>query len=656
MRVNKRDSLTCFLILIIFLLSVSPCIQGQIPDSADTAREITLGGVEITGQRTPAVYSQIARKITVISTEHIIRLPAITLNDLLKYAGSIDIRERNVHGVQADIQVRGGTFDQVMILLNGINITDPQSGHFNLDLPVELSSIERIEILHGSGARLYGANAYKGIINIITKKNIDNLAAGFMYGQHNLIHSFISAGVNSGKTFHSLNLSGNSSDGFRVNTDYQINNIYYQGNFKMEYLTVNWQAGHNQKSFGANDFYSPLFPDQYEETSTGYGSLGFEVKKRIDIAGTAFWRRHYDNFLLKRDNPSFYENYHLTDIYGFRINSGFSSRLGKSSFGLEDRYESILSTLLGEETTVPVKVKHTDSTWYDRQYSRNTFGVFFEHIYKLNDLSLTGGFLINAISKNTKRISFFPGIDISYMLLNEKMKIFTSVNRSLRLPTFTDMFYKDPVNEGNKSLVPENVFALEAGMTFNTDDLSASVTLFRDDGKNVIDWIWIEESHLYKADNVASVLTKGIEMSGEYRFKNNRENFIRFYNLETTYAHTLLNKSAGEYESKYSLDYLKHRLILGITWNIMGKLYNTWNLGYRSRNGTYISYDVPEDPPVIKSFQPYWMADTKIYFTVRSFKFNLEISDLFNTARTDLGNLIPPGRWITAGIMLDLEL
>ncbi len=218
------------LFIILFIIALVNPVNSfaQVKDTISATRNIELGEVEIIGQKTPAVYSQLARKVTIISREEIDSSPASTIQDLPEYAASIDIRQRNVHGIQADIQFRGDTFDEVMILLNGINITDPQTGHFNLDLPVELSSIERVEIFHGSGARIYGANAYKGVINIITKKNTNHISAGINYGQHGLYHSYASAGLAKGKLYNNVNLSRNISEGFTENTEYKINHLYYQ--------------------------------------------------------------------------------------------------------------------------------------------------------------------------------------------------------------------------------------------------------------------------------------------------------------------------------------------------------------------------------------------------------------------------------------------
>ena len=645
------------ILFFIFFLSVQMYLYAQMPDSIGLNRNILLDEVSIIGQGTPAVYSRVARNITIINSDEIKSSPASTIQDLLEYVSGVDIRQRNIHGVQADIQVRGGTFDQVMILLNGINITDPQTGHFNLDLPVELSAIDRIEILHGSGARIYGANAYKGVINIITRKNINNVSAGLTLGQHNLIHSNISANLTKNKLYNGLSITRNISEGFTTNTDYRLSHLYYQGGLDLKNAGLSWQAGINDKAFGANDFYSPAFPDQYEETSTTFSSLTFSTHGKIGFSGSGYWRRHADHFLLKRNDPSFYENYHLTDVFGTKLNTVITSSFGKTLLGVENRFETIFSTNLGLESEKLRKVKGSDSAVYTKYYSRNTLNTFFEHNYILNKFSFTGGFLVNWNTEISRKIDIFPGLDVSYQLLNKNIKLFCSINRSLRLPGFTDLFYKDPSNEGNADLKPEDLLAFETGLKFNSNNYTANLTFFRDMGKQVIDWIWINDLSLYKAMNIAEITTRGIEVMGIYQIiDNNAKSFLRLNKLGVTYTFINLAKAPGNYESKYSLDYLKHKAGMTAVIDISKKIHLNWSISFSSRNGSYMDYNPGTKSRFIKSFQPYWLNDAKVYYSAKNLQVFTSISNVFNIKYTDVGNLIQPGRWITLGIQLNLSL
>lgn len=641
------------ILLIIFILILPGSVFSQIDTLSGKKFEIP-GEVEIIGQRTPSVWSEVARKITIISKEEIVSSSATTIQDLLEYASGVDIRQRNINGVQADIQIRGGTADEVMILINGVNITDSQTGHFNLDIPVDLSSVERIEILHGSGARIYGANAYKGVINIITKKNLSQLSGGINLGQHKLIGGYGSADLKSGKLYNGLALSHNSSDGFTANTDYKIKNIYYQGELDNRGANLFWQAGINSKAFGANDFYSPSFPDQFEETESRFGSLEISTKGRIKITGVGYLRSHNDHFLLKRNIPAFYENFHLTHNYGLRINAIYTSKFGKTSMGIEDRTERIVSTSLGNDLSAPVKIRGADSSYYTKGYARTTYSYFLEQNISFNNLYITGGFLLNHNKDFHNQIEIFPGIDLSYKLPGNKSKVFGSINRSLRQPTFTDMFYRDPANEGNPSLNPEDITAMETGFEYRNNVNSSAVTLFRDRCKQVIDWVWLPESGIYKAMNISEVTTRGIELNWKYHFKSQGYTFLNVENIGSSYTFIDLEKASENYVSKYSLDYLKHKLQIFATYNLFKKIKFNWQVSYNSRNGSYIDYDASTNTRFESSFKPYWLVDAKAYFKIKSADLFISATNLLNTKYTDIGNLIQAGRWVTAGIKVNI--
>ncbi len=638
------------IILYTSLFIFSASAYGQNSDSSQL--RVELREVEIIGQRTPAVYNNIAREISVISNNEIKTSPSATIQDLLEYVPFADIRQRNIHGVQADIQFRGGTFDQVMVMLNGINITDPQTGHFNLDLPVDLSSIERIEVLHGSGARLYGANAYKGVINFITKKDQNLVSTGLSYGQYGLLRASATAGVSNGKIFNNISFSRNTSGGFTENTDYSISNLFYNGGITRDRINVQWQAGSSGKAFGANDFYTPSFADQYEETSSRFAGIILNTMGKIKVSATGSWRRHNDHFLLKRNDPAFYENFHRTDIIGSRINATFKSFLGKTSFGLESRYEGILSSALGNDMNLPVKIYGSDKK-YSKSYSRFTSGIFSEHNYTLNNFSATGGLLVN-INSDQDKISLFPGMDISYKLFDQKFRLFASVNRSLRLPTFTDMFYNDPANEGNAALIPEKLLAFEAGTDLNLNNYTAGVTLFRDMGKDVIDWAWDPGLKKYMALNITEITTRGIEFRSEIKLSH-----LRSFSIDKivfSYAYIDLKKSTPGYESKYSLDHLKHKVQIGLSQKISTSIGAEWRLSYYNRNGTYLDYDTSSRTLFSSPFKPYILADTRIWYRTGIFTAHIDVSNLFDAKYTDTGNLIQPGRWLTAGIQLNFAL
>jgi len=168
-------------------------------DSLKVSMEYNLDEVEVSAQRTPVTFSQVARIVSVMERNEIEAAPVQSLQELLEYALSVDVRQRGVHGVQADISVRGGSFDQTLILLNGINISDPQTGHHSLNLPVSFKNIQRIEILEGPAARVFGPNAFSGAINIITSsEESSGVKLDVSGGQHQLADVNVSGNLQTG--------------------------------------------------------------------------------------------------------------------------------------------------------------------------------------------------------------------------------------------------------------------------------------------------------------------------------------------------------------------------------------------------------------------------------------------------------------------------
>ncbi len=635
------------------IISISD-ISAQDPDTLNPEKLVELGDVSVIGQRNPSVFNNQARKITIITRDEIVASPVSTIQDLLEYAAGVDIRQRNVHGVQADIQIRGGSFDQVMVLLNGVNISDPQTGHFNLDLPVELSMIERIEILHGTGARVYGANAYKGVINIITKKDTDMITAGIKYGQHNLLQTNISGGIKSGSWFNSLGFSRNSSSGYTQNTDYNMNQVFYQGGLTFKTGVLSWQGGTGNKAFGANDFYSPKYPEQYEETSSGFASVDLTKQGKVNYSFAGYWRRHSDHFLLKRGDPSFYENFHKTDVIGLKGNADFSTILGKTAIGFEIRDEMILSNRLGDLLSSPVKIKGEDSAFYSKSFNRAAFSYFLEQNYIAGNFSFTAGILLDHSNNFQGEIGLYPGMDIGYKILKKNGRLFLSVNRSLRRPTFTDMFYEDPSNEGTRDLEPEGLLALEAGSDLKFGNYSANITLFSEYGKKVIDWVWQADRNLYKAMNIAEIDTRGLEISANYT-NTSLDKTFEINNIGSSFSVISLTKVTVDFISKYSLDFLKYKFNFHADFSFTKSISANMQVGYYSRNGTYLDYSETTGLSSEIAYKPYWLTDIRLSYSNRAFRFSIEVTNLLNTMYTDVGNLIQAGRWLTAGIQITLS-
>src|SRR5690554_82541 len=422
--------------------------------STDTIPLKELEEVVVTASRVELPLNLAAKMVTVLSKQDIERAPVRSIEELLNYVAGADILQRGPHGVQADISLRGGSFDQTAILLNGVNLTSPHTGHYSFDIPVNLSDIERIEIVQGPSSLVYGASAFAGGVNIITKKDVrSNAFAKLEGGMHGLFETDLRGAYKAGASVHTLSAGYKRSDGYIRNSDYNILNLLWQSRFDIDGAHIDIQAGLNDKAYGANTFYSAAYPDQYDDTRGLLLSVRGETGGRLKLIPHIYWSRHDDEFQLFREGspnvPEWYtdHNYHRSDVYGMNLNMQYASLWGITSFGGEFRNEAILSSVLGRPMEEAIG-KYTKSD------NRTAISYFAEHNFILNRYTLSIGGLLNHNRAVSTKMDFYPALNAS-MRASEKLTLYASWNKATRLPTFTDLYYTTATHTGNISLEAE---------------------------------------------------------------------------------------------------------------------------------------------------------------------------------------------------------
>ena len=640
---------------ITYLISVPVYSAAEVQDTTEIKMEYDLDEIEINAQRSPALYSQVARIVSVIQQKEIEAAPAQSVPDLLEYVAGVDVRQRGAEGVQADVSIRGGTFDQTLILLNGINISDPQTGHHNLNLPVSISQIERIEVLEGPAARVYGPNAFSGAINIITKNSTRNsIRLLIENGSNAYLNSNLSASFKTGKLTNSFGVNRKTSAGYIENTDFKISNLFYSNQLISRKGKLSFQTGVSQKAFGANSFYTPKYPNQYEEIKTLFSSVKWESNSKLHFAPVVYWRRNQDRFELFRDNPaSWYQNhnYHLTSVYGANVNSWIKSKLGKSAFGFEFRSENILSNVLGEALESPKKVPG-ENAMFSKSASRNSVSVFFEQALYLKNWSFTAGLLGNVISQSNLGVNVFPGLDLSYNF-NRATKAFVSYNTSLRMPTFTDLYYSGPTNIGNPYLKPERSATFEGGVKVNKKFVQAHFAIFYRKGVDVIDWVKMESDEVWQSQNLTQLRSAGTDVNIQFNFQEKFGN--PFPNkLKLSYIYNYLEKENLDYISNYVLDNLKHKFVGAVNQNITKNFIAQFLISFQDREGTYTYFDGNDWGRELE-YKSFWLFDAKLFYKWEDLNVYLSANNIFNLSYNDIGNVTQPGRVIKIGISYKLN-
>ena len=623
-----------------------------------TNREVVLDGVEVTGSRAPLTLGQAARMVVVLDRDQIAQAPVQSVNDLLKYAVGVDVRQRAPLGAQTDISIRGGTSEQITILLNGINICDPQTGHNAFDLPVDISDIERIEVLEGPAGRVFGTSSLLGAINVVTKMpkqtSADVHAEGGSFG-------YLSSGARGnwlyGKWNNQVSGSYARSDGYsrskdgRLNAGFEGSKLFYQGQYEDDALRVSWHAGVRTKGWGSSTSYAtPKWKadNQFEHTDKIYTAIQAETKQgTFHFHPSIYWNQSRDRYEGYHGQPDLMKyNYNRSNVCGVNLNSYFDWVGGRTAFGAEFRNEDLVSGNLGEPLHTPVHIHGTDRD-YTLGLNRTNMSFHLEHNILLRQFTLSAGFIAVKNTWNEMPFKVYPGIDMSYRLGNH-WKVYASYNSSLRMPSFTELYYSVGGHKADKYLKPEELHAVEGGVKYLSRVVTASASVFHHHSRNMIDWI-LDTSvtdPVWESVNHTKVNTMGVETACDIHFQElwPSQQFLQSFHIAYTYLNE--DKKAGEHiQSQYSLEYLRHKLTASLQLHLISYLDMGINYRFQDRVGSYTNLEGET-----KSYSPYGITDVRLSWNHPRYTLYVEGNNLFDKTYVDYGLVPQPGLWINSGI------
>ena len=607
------------------------------------SRAETIDSVTVSATRVPVALHSSARIVTLMDSVTIASTPAETVNDLLKYAMGVDVRQRGAMGMQTDISIRGGTYNQVAVLLDGINITDPQTGHNSFDFPVNLCDIERIEVLEGPAARVYGTSSLLGAVNIVTRKAGEKgVSASLEGGSFRSFGATASADLKYDSGYGSISAGYQRSDGFSrnaaggLNSDYGTFKAFGHGMHDFGRRNLSWQAGVSNKDFGSSTFYSASFDDQFEHTLKTFAAIRSEGKGRLHFSPALYWNHGEDRFELFRHAPEKYPfNYHKTDVAGANLNFRIESRLGQTAFSAEARHERIVSTNLGERRAQPQGV-------YVCGLSRTAFNLFLEHHVVVGRLSASAGLTTVYHTGNREGIRVFPGIDANFRI-SDAVRLYASYNTSYRMPTFTELYYSVGGHLADPTLNAEKLRAVEGGVKILGRGLRAFVSVYYNRGYDLIDWIkdtsagddapWMSVNHtrLNTFGQEVSLRMSLPELLGEPGF------FFRSIHLG--YSHQSQDKALEAHlRSIYSMEYIRHKIVVQADFRFWENL--ALDFSWR-----YVDRSTGSDLMV-----PYSLLDAKLSYAFPQLNLYLRANNLLNRTWYDFGDIPQPGIWLMAGV------
>ena len=582
--VDKPLSLCVFIFLIVFQTPL-------------TAQETVLDEVIVSSPRIELSMGQQSRSVTTITSKEIAESGANTLIDVLSDVAGIELRSRGAQDVQSDIYIRGGGFDQVLLLIDGIKVDNPQTGHHTLNAILPIEMIERVEILKGAAGRVYGQNAFSGAINIVTKTpSTEDLKVTLSGGSFDYQKAALFATDQRESSSHTLYAETISSDGYRYNTDYYNQNYLWKSSWKTDQEPIELLASFNNRRFGANGFYaSPTFTDQFEATQSSLLGLTTSINGNWHIKPKLYWKRGQDEFILFKNDPSIYRNMHITNKLGAEVNATKKHALGTTGIGFELAHVSIRSNNLGE-------------------HARTLAHGYLEHRFVSNRWDVTPGF---SVSHYTDQDTFFyPGIDIGFQI-NGDSRLFFNSGYTYRIPTYTDLYYNDPTTLGNESLLPEKALSTELGFRHHQNNWKLSLTLFQRDAKNYIDYVVLAGDERWQATNIDQILSQGGEL--DVVLNNNSHKF--------SIGYAYLNDDVDGISSalsRYAINSRKHHLS------------TRWTLRWNSLITSSISYRYAEQD----SGYHYNVVDANMAVVKGRVKLSLSAHNILNADYTEQ-NLVP---------------
>lgn len=561
--------------------------------------------IVVTASASPVPYENAARPVLVLTKEDIRDLPAASVEDILRLFSAVEVRSRGPFGIQSDLSIRGSSFSQVLVLIDGVRINDSQTSHHNADLPFSLEEVERIEVLPGSGSSLYGADAFGGTVNIVTKGNIGGTTATIRAGQYGLVDASLNTLFERGRYRQSLSFSSARSSGFMFDRDFtrfSATSRHWLG------ARSQFSASFGHKEFGANGFYGPV-PSRESTDQTLFTFNQVLVSRgSTTLIQDASYRTHGDEFTWDFTDPD-----------------SFASRHRTHAVAASTRLRLQLSEKVGLNTGVAVGGDRIGSTNLGRHTYRR-FSGFAEGEWKVGSAAVVyPGLRLDSYSNFGNALS--PAVSAG-LWLRPTLRVRASAGGAFRIPTFTELYYSDPQHKANSGLLPEKAWSLDTGIEwFAKNGWVGTLTGFSRWENNVIDWVRDNPAQKWETANIRHISTEGLEASAQ------KASTTRRSTVTIGYSYTNVTADRFERLSKYTLDYARHSVVFSGSTAIPLRV----TLGGRA-DFRYRSDD-----------RHYLLIDARVKRRFANLELFVDCTNLLNRAYREVAGVDMPGRWLRFG-------
>jgi len=565
--------------------------------------------IVVTGTAEPIPLAEADRDVSALPLPEKQRELYNTWFDLLELDPALDLQARAAGAMQADVSIRGATFGQTLVLLNGLRLDDVQTGHFNLDLPVPIEMVSGIEVLKGSGSALYGSDAIGGVVNALTapidpgELRLLGDAGNFGTNQEHAVASFGHAWWQ-----EEMAAARDFSSGFTTDRDYRNLSLSSLSTLKSRLGATSLLFAYSDRPFGANDFYGA--PEQQWERTKSWFASGHQNFGDKTEAGFAY-RRHTDLYVYIRDDPSFYTNRHIDDSWQGNLRRHDNLPLhGVLSYGVEGLAESIHSTNLG------IHSRERGS------------GYIFYDLRSVRRYSLSAGIREEVYSG--QQVATSPSLS-GAVWISGKLKVRASASRAFRLPSYTDIYYSSPNTLGNVNLKPETATSYEAGAdAYLKTNLHLSVTGFERRDTDVIDYVELPGTTNFQAENLPQLHYRGVEASAVWEPRAGQHIALSFSGLHGEFA------SRQTIVTEYAFNYPAYDGVIEWRGSVGKNLIGRTRIGVVDRvgRGQYAVWDASAG-----------------YATghVRPF---VELTNITNTVYQDIPLIAMPKRGVIGGVEL----
>jgi iron complex outermembrane receptor protein len=631
-------------------------------DTLSQYRTLHLDAVSVTARQNggAVAVSPVVSQTSILIDQ---KAPVGNAEAALRLLPSVDVRERGGRSTQADIAIRGGSFDQTMVMLNGIDFSDARTGHQSHALPVDLDVVADIAVLEGAArpGALAGAVDFRTapLYSRYLRARLEGGAWGYGYG--NL------SGAWSGRIGRALSdrlttfgaVSYRRSDGYRYNTDFWNTNAYARAIYESRRAgEFDVQGGFQRREWGSNGFYSLKFPDQFENTLTGLTSLRWTKSWRaLTLEAKASFRQNNDQFAMVRTNLDA-ANYHTTFNTSASLAASYDfRRAGTSTVGVSWAHNTMYSTAMGVPLDNPWREIPGHGGRRDEKYPkralRDVTTAWAGHGKWWRGGWLQGQATLSHTPYGTAG-AFFAEAGVR---TGDVVSVKASALRSTRLPTFTELYYNVATYHPNPALRPETAmtYRVTATAVSHSKRFSGEASVWHRRTRDVIDWEQRPDTdpaldgHWW-ATQLNRLATTGAEVSARYTsHRDGGALWLRSAMLTYGYVHSDMTV-ATNYISKYALDYMRHKASAMVGVGFLRDFTLTLVGSFYDRVGAYIAADGAR-----QGYKPYFLLDGRLAWERGAVQIYADATNLTATHYSDFGGLPMPGTWLSAGIAITIK-